>query len=248
MWDFDNKIIFVSGGTRGIGAAVSELFLSAGARVIANYYQNEKAAHTFQEKNRAHHDQLFLLKCDLSEMSSVRAVLPLLDEFAKLDVLINNAGVWLPTPAETMETGVRDQTIRINLNGLMNLTQAAIPYLKKGTDSAIVNISSTAGQRGEAGYSAYAATKGAVISYTKSLAVELAPHIRVNAVAPGWVKTDMTADVMAQNEQTISQEIPMRRVAEAVDIAEPVVFLASSAARFITGEILNVNGGSVRCG
>jgi 3-oxoacyl-[acyl-carrier protein] reductase len=133
---------------------------------------------------------------------------------------------------------------------VFNYTDVMVPIMKKAGRGNIIHISSTAGQRGEAFHSHYAATKGGIIAYTKSLAVELAPEIRVNAVAPGWVDTDMSDEVLGDPKQRaeVQQGIPLNRIPPAEDLAGPVLFLASDLARHITGEILNVNGGAVLCG
>jgi 3-oxoacyl-[acyl-carrier protein] reductase len=165
-----------------------------------------------------------------------------------LDILVVNHGVWPPdpTPLAQMSEAQWESTRRANLDAMFYVCRAAIPRMPAGT---IVLVSSTAGQRGEAFHADYAATKGAVISLTKSLAVELAPKITVNCVAPGWVDTDMSAKPYAGGGRAaIERTIPLGRVASAADVAGPILFLCSSLARHITGEVLNVNGGSVLCG
>ena len=170
-------------------------------------------------------------------------------EWGGLDCLVNNAGIWRPNPIAALDAAELEEMLRVNLQAVFLCTAAAIPLMKCATDANIVNLTSTAGQRGEAGHSTYAATKGALISATKSWAVELAPGIRVNAVAPGWVDTDMSAPAYAgEGREAIVASIPLQRIASAEDLAGPVLFLASSLARHVTGEILNVNGGSVLCG
>ena len=168
----------------------------------------------------------------------------------RLDILVNNAGVWEEDRAGEGGLDVWDRALSVNLRGAFLVTDAAVPHLAK-TSGSIVFVSSTAGQRGEAGHSAYAATKGGLISYTKSLAAELGPRgIRVNAVAPGWVDTDMTAATLADADarREIEAAIPLRRVASPRDVAGPVLFLVSDLARHVQGEIVNVNGGSVLVG
>ena len=166
-----------------------------------------------------------------------------------LDILVVNHGIWPPddVPLAKMTDAQWEATRRANLDSVVYVCRAAIPNLAPG--GTIVLVSSTAGQRGEAFHADYAATKGAVIALTKSLAVELAPHLTVNCVAPGWVDTEMAAQPYAGGgRQAIEKSIPLGRVASADDVAGPIVFLCSSLARHITGEILNVNGGSVLCG
>jgi len=170
--------------------------------------------------------------------------------FGRIDVVVTNAGVWKYEPIDSRSQKRLAEAMDVNILGTFNVINAVVPHMKKRKSGAIVTISSTAGQRGESFHSAYAASKGAVISLTKSLAVELAPYnIRVNCVAPGWVYTDMTkAPLRSAERKKILSLIPMGRVGTAEEIAGPVLFLASDLATFITGEILNVNGGAVLCG
>jgi 3-oxoacyl-[acyl-carrier protein] reductase len=169
-----------------------------------------------------------------------------------LDLLVVNHGVWPPAavPIHEMDPAQWEDTRRANLDAVFHVCRAVIPRLPEG--GRIVLVSSTAGQRGEAFHTDYAATKGAVISLTKSLAVELAPRVTVNCVAPGWVDTEMSAGPYARNggrgRKEIERGIPLGRVASPEDVAGPIVFLCSDLARHVTGEILNVNGGSVLCG
>ncbi len=168
----------------------------------------------------------------------------------RLDIVVNNAGVWEADEAGRGDLAVWDRALAVNLRGGFLVTDAAVAHLEK-TGGSIVFISSTAGQRGEAGHSAYAATKGALISYTKSLAAELWPKgIRVNCVAPGWVDTEMTAEALSDpgRRAEIESTIPVGRVASAGDVAGAVLFLVSDLARHLQGEVVNVNGGSVLVG
>jgi 3-oxoacyl-[acyl-carrier protein] reductase len=170
-------------------------------------------------------------------------------EWGGIDILIANAGIWKGAAIETMTAEEWRETIDVNLTGTYHVCRFGIPALRRRGGGAVVVVSSTAGQRGEAGHSHYAATKGAQISLVKSLAVECAPAIRVNAVAPGWVDTEMSAEPLAGAERSaIVGAIPLGRVATADDIAHAIAFLASDQARHVTGEVLNVNGGSVLCG
>jgi len=167
-----------------------------------------------------------------------------------MDILVVNHGIWEDGDIDKITAENLRRTININLNSLFFLTRESIPLFPKESGGAIVYISSTAGQRGEAYHSHYAASKGAINALTKSLAVELASRkIRVNAIAPGWVKTDMTKDILVGSYlKEIENTIPLGRIPQPKDIAPTVVFLASKMAKHITGEILNVNGGSVLCG
>jgi 3-oxoacyl-[acyl-carrier protein] reductase len=172
------------------------------------------------------------------------------DEFGQLDFFVGNAGIWneAETPIERLEPTEWRRMIDVNLTSIYLTTRLAASCMENG--GRIVLISSTAGLRGEARHSHYAASKGAIISFSKSLATELGPSgITVNAVAPGWVDTDMSASVLRSSERArVEREIPLRRVADPEDVAGPICFLLSDLARHVTGEVLNVNGGGVLCG
>jgi 3-oxoacyl-[acyl-carrier protein] reductase len=171
-------------------------------------------------------------------------------EFGKIDILVNNAGIWKYAEIDKMTEQQLRETMELNVNGVFYAITASVPHMIKQKSGNIINISSTAGQRGEPLHSHYAASKGAIISLTKSLAVELAPdNIRVNCIAPGWVDTDMShASLIGEEREEILQKIPLGRAAQPEEIAGPILFLASDLSTYITGEILNVNGGSVLCG
>ncbi len=233
----------MTGGSRGIGRATALLLARAGAKVAVGYRTRKPAAEPHI---------VAAVRGDLGTAEGAKkAVAEALRALGgeAFDILVVNHGVWPPdnVPVAEMTDAQWESTRRANLDAVIYVCRAAIPTIAEG--GTIVLVSSTAGQRGEAFHTDYAATKGAVISITKSLAVELAPKITVNCVAPGWVDTEMGAKPYAgEGRRTIEQTIPLRRVASAEDIAGPIVFLCSSLARHMTGEILNVNGGSVLCG
>jgi 3-oxoacyl-[acyl-carrier protein] reductase len=191
-----------------------------------------------------------LCRCDLRDEDDVEALFNLIAAaWGGLDVLVNNAGVWDHNPLARLDPARLAETLAVNVTGSFLCAAAALPMLERADDGNIVNITSTAGQRGEAFHSPYAASKGAMISATKSWAVELAPRIRVNSVAPGWVDTEMTAAALSgEGRRRALAAIPLARVATPEEIAGPILFLASRLARHITGEVLNVNGGSVLAG
>jgi len=249
------KRAFVTGGGRGIGRATVLLLAQAGASVAVGYLSRRgeaeetvKAVEGGQGRSRA-----VAVAADLGDPAAAqRAVEEAARALGGLDLLIVNHGVWPPddVPVARMTDVQWDATQRANLDAVFYLCRAAIPRLPEG--GRIVLVSSTAGQRGEAFHADYAASKGAVIAFTKSLAVELAPRITVNCVAPGWVDTEMAQQPYSREKGTgkraIEAGIPLGRVASPEDVAGPIVFLCSELARHITGEILNVNGGSVLCG
>jgi 3-oxoacyl-[acyl-carrier protein] reductase len=249
--DLTGRRVLVTGGSRGIGAACCRLFAKAGAAVLIQYLaSDERAGALLKELRRLSDSPHVLYRCDITDTDQVGKLFELVaSRWGGLDCLVNNAGVWVHDPLAELQPERLQATLAVNVVGPFLCARFALPLLQESGDGSIVNVSSTAGQRGEAFYSAYAASKGALISATKSWSSELAPAIRVNAVAPGWVDTDMTAEALSGDRRDqVLASIPLRRVATPEDIAAPVVFLASPLARHITGEILNVNGGSVLIG
>jgi 3-oxoacyl-[acyl-carrier protein] reductase len=249
--DLAPRTALVTGGSRGIGRAAADLLARAGARVAINYRRDEAAANAAVREIRTAGGEAMALAGDVSQPDQARQLVrDVVAAWQRLDILVNNAGIWEEDVAGKGQLEVWDRTYAINLRGSFLVTDAAVPHLEK-TGGSIVFLSSTAGQRGEARHSAYAASKGALISYTKSLAAELGPRgIRVNAVAPGWVDTDMSAPSLSDPRERLEIEklIPIGRVASASDVAGPILFLVSDLARHVQGEILNVNGGSVLAG
>lgn len=249
--DLSGKAALVTGGSRGIGRATAESLAAAGARVAVNYRKDDAAAEEFVRKTRSAGGEALALAGDVGNPREARQLVrDVVAAWGRLDVLVNNAGIWEEDGAGSGDLDVWDRTFAINVRAAHVVTDAAIPHLEREGGS-IVFVSSTAGQRGEARHSAYAATKGALISYTKSLATELGPRgIRVNCIAPGWVETDLTAAALADpgKRAEIERSIPLGRVAQPEDIAGAVLFLVSDLARHVQGEILNVNGGSVLVG
>jgi len=172
------------------------------------------------------------------------------EKFGGIDLLVLNAGVWEGAPIDEMSEEMWNKVMNTNLKSAWAMTKTCVPSMKKRTSGSIVMVSSTSGQRGEANYSNYSASKGGMISFTKALACELAPKIRVNCVAPGWIDTSMVRPVMEDREylESVLNTIPLHRMATTDDVALSICFLLSDWARHITGEILNINGGSVLCG
>jgi 3-oxoacyl-[acyl-carrier protein] reductase len=249
--DLAPRTALITGGSRGIGRATAELLAKAGARVALNYVRDEASANRAVKEIRAAGGEAMALAGDVSKVEEARQLVrDVVAAWGRLDILVNNAGIWDEDVAGRGDVEVWDRTYAINQRGAFLVTDAAVPHLEKHGGS-IVFVSSTAGQRGEARHSAYAASKGALISYTKSLAAELGPRgIRVNSVAPGWVETDMAASSLANPiaRAQIEALIPIGRVASAADIAGPILFLVSDLARHLQGEVVNVNGGSVLVG
>lgn len=251
MISLRGKRALVTGGSRGIGAATALLLAECGADVGIGYRSREADAAEVVRQMASRGVRAFAHAADISTPDGVEALFARARrEFDGLDLFVGNAGIW---PAE--ETSVAemtadrwDRTMMQNVQSMFYTARAAAQLI--GTGGRIVLVSSTAGQRGEAFHADYAASKGATISFVKSLAVELAPRdITVNSVAPGWVDTEMCELPFAEGgRDRIAAGIPLARIATARDIAGPIVFLCSELARHVTGEILNVNGGSVLCG
>jgi 3-oxoacyl-[acyl-carrier protein] reductase len=247
-----DRVAIVTGGSRGIGRAVVERLAEQGAHTVINYVRDSSAANEAVASARSRGVEALAIKADVARLSDAkRLVDETVQHFHRIDFLICSAGIWQGGAVEEISEELWDRTMDINLKGTWSVCRAGIPIMKKQKSGRIVIVSSTAGQRGEANVSNYAASKGGQISFTKSLAPELAPFgINVNAVAPGWVDTELNQSVFADPDRLagITRTIPMGRVATADDIACPILFLCSDWARHITGEILNVNGGSVLCG
>lgn len=249
--DLVGRRALVTGGSRGVGRAVARMLGQAGAQVgIAYRERHDEAAEVVRELERDG-VSAWAEPGDLTDPAAVTRLFGrVLDEFGGLDIFVGNAGIWIPdhAPLALMTDAQWRRTVAANLDSIFYSTREAARVISNG--GRIVLVSSTAGQRGEAGHGDYAATKGAIISLVKGVAVELAPHdVTVNCVAPGWIDTEMAARPYAgEGRRRIEEGIPLGRVATAEDVAGPVVFLCSPLARHITGEVLNVNGGSVLCG
>ena len=244
-----DRVALVTGGSRGIGRAVVELLASLGAHVVINYVRDEEAALDTCRIARTHGVKALAVQADVSRIEEAERLLQqTVEHFGRVDFLICNAGIWKGAAVESIPEELWDQTLDINVKGTWSVCRAAVPVMKQQRFGRIVIVSSTAGQRGEANYSNYAASKGAQISFTKSLATELgASGININCVAPGWVQTDMTAEALSdpQEIEWIKKNVPLGRVATPEDIAGPIVFLCSEWAAHMTGAVLSVNGGSV---
>jgi 3-oxoacyl-[acyl-carrier protein] reductase len=250
MIDLSGLTALVTGGSRGIGRAAALLLARSGADVAITYHTRARDAEATAAEIRALGRRAFVAGGDLADPAVAQQLASALGgEFGGLDILVANAGVW---PAEEVRLGEMGlerwrTTVQANLDSVFLSTRAVLPLMRLG--GRVVIVSSTAGQRGEAYHADYAATKGALIALTKSLAIEYASTMVVNCVAPGWVDTEMSAQVFTpENRERIRESIPIGRIASAEDIAGPILFLCSDLARHVTGEVLNVNGGSVLCG
>lgn len=248
---FAGKTAIVTGASRGVGRATAIRLAEGGSNVVVNYLSNiGEAAETVrmcQEKDV----RAIAVQGDVSEFAAAHEIAKqTLEEFGRIDLLVCNAGVWEGAAIEDMTEEVWNKVINTNLKSAWAMTKACVPAMKRRESAAIVMVSSTSGQRGEANYSNYSASKGGLISFTKALATELCPKIRVNSVAPGWIETAMVRPAFDDPEyyQSVVRSIPLQRVATTDDVALAICFLLSDWSRHTTGEIMNVNGGSVLCG
>jgi 3-oxoacyl-[acyl-carrier protein] reductase len=257
--DLTGKVAAVTGGSRGIGAATVKLLAAAGASVAFSYRQNVPAARAVEGAVAEAGGKAVATRADVSKMAGAKRLIDTAvrlsheRRFGRIDVLVANAGIWNadPAPIEKMTERQWDEMMAINLKGVYTVIRQATPHMIRQKAGRIIVVSSTAGQRGEAFHTHYGASKGGVISLVKGLSTELAPHnILVNCVAPGWVDTDMCQPVTTDPAEMgkVTAGIPLRRLARPEEIAMPILFLASAMASYITGEILNVNGGNVLCG
>lgn len=250
----NDRVAIITGGSRGIGAAIVRMFAEAGGRVMFNYHRARADAERLAAECGGE-DRCVAVQAELnSPEASEKLVKAAVERFGRVDILVGNHGVWPPqdAPVDQMSNEQWRSTLSINLDSIFGLVKHGVGQMKKQRSGGrIVLIASTAGQRGEAFHCDYAASKGAMISMVKGLSTELARDgIYVNCVAPGWVQTDMVTPALSEPEtqKKIVSAIPLGRVGKPEEIAAAVLFLCTEHAGFITGEILNINGGAVLVG
>lgn len=245
MFDLHGKNAVVTGASRGIGKAIALKLASLGANVAVVYAGNaEKAAETVAEIE-AMNVKAKSYACNVSDFEETKnLVASVIEEFGGIDILVNNAGVTKDALVLSMKEEDFDKVINVNLKGTFNMVKNVYSHMMKKRRGRIINISSIVGLNGNAGQANYAASKAGVIGMTKSLAKELAVRgVTVNAVAPGFIATDMTDAMPEKAKEAVLSAIPMKRVGEGEDIANAVAFLASDEASYITGEVIRVDGG-----
>lgn len=249
MINLEHKVALVTGGSRGIGAAVARKLSQAGAAVALTYVEDKKSAENIVRLIRETGRQALYLKVNVARGVEVRnAVRSVRRKYGRIDILVNNAGIWKYGEIGKMTEREWDETLNVNLKSAFLFSNEVVPLMKKQGGGKIINITSTAGQRGEPYHSHYAASKAGLIGFTKAIGAELAPYnILVNSVSPGWVDTDMSAETMADEDlkKEIEREIPRGRIATPDDIAGSVLFLASNLSDHLVGSTISVNGGSV---
>jgi len=248
---FIDRTAIVTGSSRGVGRATALRLAEAGANVVINYLSRHAEADEVVAECRSKGVEAIAVAADTSNFLEAQNLAnAAIEKFGGIDLLVLNAGVWEGAPIDEMSEEIWNKVINTNLKSAWAMTKACVPSMKKRPSASIVMVSSTSGQRGEANYSNYSASKGGMISFTKALATELAPKIRVNCVAPGWIDTAMVRPVMEDRNylESVLNTIPLHRMATTDDVALSICFLLSDWSRHITGEILNINGGSVLCG
>ena len=245
MKRFENKIVLVTGAGRGIGASIAKRFASEGAEVIVNYSGNDEAAQKTVDEITATGGQAQKYKCSVNDSESVKVMIDeIIKEFGRIDILVNNAGITKDGLMLRMTVEDFDRVIDVNLKGTFNCTKYVSKYMLKQKSGKIINISSVVGLSGNAGQVNYSASKAGIIGITKSAAKELSSRgITVNAVAPGYVDTDMTKVLSDNIRNEILKNIPLQRMGNVEDISNCVAFLASEDASYITGQVISVDGG-----
>lgn len=242
-----DKVAIVTGGTRGIGRAIALKLADHGANIVINYRNSDKEAEELKSILEGKGVKVLTVKCDISNFEDSKNLMDKCKEvFGKIDILVNNAGITKDTLIMRMKEEDFDNVIDVNLKGTFNCAKHASAIMLKQRFGKIINMTSVVGIAGNAGQVNYAASKAGVIGLTKSLAKELGSRgITVNAVAPGFINTDMTASLSEKVKEEASKNIPLRRLGDPEDVANLVGFLASDAANYITGQVINVDGGMV---
>ncbi|MDU7967189.1 MAG: 3-oxoacyl-[acyl-carrier-protein] reductase [Paeniclostridium sordellii] len=247
MMDLNGKVALITGGSRGIGKAIAIKLASYKANIVINYTSNKEQALKVKEEIESYGVKSIVIKCDVSKSDEVNNMIEeVVKEFGQIDILVNNAGITRDGLLMRMKEEDFDSVIDINLKGVFNCTKSATKYMMKKRYGKIINISSVVGLIGNAGQANYCASKAGVIGLTKSSARELASrNINVNVIAPGFIDTDMTSVLNENLKETMLKNIPQNRFGSPEDVANLVLFLASDMSSYITGQIINVDGGMV---
>ena len=243
----ERKVVLVTGGSRGIGREVAEVYAENGYDVVINYVSDKTDVEGIKKEFEEKGVKCLLVKADVSKAADVdNMVEEAIKQFGKIDVLVNNAGITRDTLLMRMSEEDFDKVIEINLKGTYLVTKAVTKYMMKKRQGSIINLASVVGVVGNAGQTNYAASKAGIIGFTKSVAKELASrNIRANAVAPGFIETDMTSVLSDSVKENISTQIPLKRMGTAREVAEVIYFLGSDKSAYITGQVINIDGGMV---
>ena len=241
----DKKVALITGGTRGIGKAIAIKFAQNGYNLVLNYVSDRTNLEELENEFKEYNIEVLFIKTDVSNFEDCENMAKqAIAKFGKIDVLVNNAGITKDSLLLRMTPEDFEKVININLKGTFNVTKSIVPYMMKKRTGKIVNISSVVGVSGNAGQCNYAASKAGIIGFTKSIAKELGSrNILVNAVAPGFIETQMTENLKEEMKQEISKTIPLKRMGSSEEIANSVYFLAGEENTYITGQVLNVDGG-----
>ena len=243
----ERKVVLVTGGSRGIGKEVAEVYADNGYDVVINYVSDKTDVEGLKKEFEEKGVKCLLVKGDVSKADDVQNMVEeAIKEFGKIDVLVNNAGITRDTLLMRMSEEDFDKVIEINLKGTYLVTKAVTRYMMKKRQGSIINLASVVGVVGNAGQCNYSASKAGIIGFTKSVAKELASrNIRANAVAPGFIATDMTSVLSDSVKENINAQIPLKRMGTAKEVAEVIYFLGSDKSSYVTGQVINIDGGMV---
>lgn len=243
----EKKTVLVTGGSRGIGKEVALKFAEEGYQVIINYVSDKTDVEELQKEFEEKGVSSLIVKADVTREEEVKTLIEqAIEKFGAIDVLVNNAGITKDNLLMRMTEEEFDKVIEVNLKGTFIVTKAVTKYMMKKRQGSIINLSSVVGVAGNAGQCNYSASKAGIIGFTKSLARELSSrNIRVNAVAPGFIETDMTKVLPEAVKEAIHSQIPLKRMGKAKEVAELIYFLGSQKSSYITGQVINIDGGMV---
>ena len=243
----DNKTVFVTGGSRGIGKEVALKFAENGYNVVINYVSSKTNVEELKSEFESKGVKTLIMQADVTDKEAIDEVVKkAIEEFGSIDVLVNNAGITRDNLLMRISEEEFDKVIEINLKGTYIVTKAVTKYMMKKRKGSMINLSSVVGVAGNAGQCNYSASKAGIIGFTKSVAKELASrNIRSNAVAPGFIETDMTAVLSDEVKESIHNQIPLKRMGTAKEVANLIYFLGSEESSYITGQVINVDGGMV---
>lgn len=243
----ENKTVFVTGASRGIGKEVALKFADNGYNVVINYVSSKTNVEELKAEFESKGVKTLIMQADVTDKEAIEELVKkAIEEFGSIDVLVNNAGITKDNLLMRMSEEEFDRVIEVNLKGTYVVTKAVTKYMMKKRKGSIINLSSVVGVAGNAGQCNYAASKAGIIGFTKSVAKELASrNIRANAVAPGFIETDMTGVLKEEIKNEIAKNIPMKRMGSAQEVAKVVKFLTSDDSSYITGQVINVDGGMV---